>query len=124
LNQPVRARIRIAAVIALALFAIVFSASDIVLPWHPYGAVGFTSNRRVGVTSVTPNSHAAKMGVRVGDRINFFALGPLERAVLNFNGTVMFGAAGSTQLHSSRRMAACGRSRWGSRFGIDRLRSI
>lgn len=88
-----RAAVRNAFVVFLALIGIAFSVSDIVLPWHPYGVMGFAIARSATVVAVTPESQAARAGIRVGDRVDFRAMSPNARAA--FNGSVLFGAIGT-----------------------------
>jgi hypothetical protein len=87
-----RAAVRNAFVVLLASIGIFYSVSDIVVPWHPYGIMGFVAARDT-VVFVIPKSHAAQAGLRVGDRVDFRAMSPIAR--VNFNGFVLFGAAGS-----------------------------
>jgi len=81
------------AVLILASVAIFFSVSDIVVPWHPYGVLGFVLRPDARVVYVKPQSQVAQAGIRVGDRVDLNAISQSVRAA--FNGTVIFGAVGT-----------------------------
>ncbi len=69
-------------VIALAVFALAFTAPDIVLPWRPFSTFGFNAMPAGRITGIIPGLAAARAGVRANDRVDLAKLTPHERRYL------------------------------------------
>jgi len=77
----VKAQFRAVVVVALAAISLVYTAPDLILPWHPWGNFGMTeavtSRTEATIASVDPGGPAARAGIRVGDKIDLAAM-PLD----------------------------------------------
>ncbi|HTU81732.1 MAG TPA: hypothetical protein VMF61_06360 [Candidatus Acidoferrales bacterium] len=73
----VRAVVRVAFILLTASVAVVTSLSDLLIPWQPYAAFGFSANRSGDVTWAGQAAQGA--GLHAGDRIDFAGLTPAER---------------------------------------------
>ena len=71
---------RVCVVAFIALSALLYTAGDIVDPWHPWGTFGFDTDGRSVVTDVDASDSAA--GLRVGDVIDVMRMPFADRAQL------------------------------------------
>src|ERR1700733_10562869 len=72
-----RTIVRTLCIVTLTAIAVTLNASDLALPWHPYGWSGLVVQNGDTVHEVTP--FAAREGVRAGDKIDLHGRPPAER---------------------------------------------
>jgi hypothetical protein len=72
-----RATLRIAFIVLATAFALLVTAPDIALPWHPWSWYGFNARRTGEIVRV--DREAAERGLRVGDVALVARLAPLDR---------------------------------------------
>lgn len=71
-------------VVLLAVIALMLTAPDIILPWHPFSSFGFSGTPDGKIAGINAGSPAARAGIRLGDRIDISKLGPRERRMVSF----------------------------------------
>ncbi len=81
-------------VVAIAAFALAFTAPDILLPWKPFSTFGFNATPAGRITGVFPGLPAQRAGVHAGDRVDISKLTPHEQRYL----TVLSPARPGTQI--------------------------
>jgi hypothetical protein len=77
------APLRVFVVVAVALFSLFATATDVILPWHPTADFGFSVDAEGRVLDVKPHSPGGRAGIVAGDTIDFAATPFESRRFLN-----------------------------------------
>lgn len=77
-----RALVRTAVIVLFTALALIVNGGDILLPWHPFSTLGFSSTFDGTVTAVDPQT--ARAGLRPGDRIDVPRLSIADRMKVGY----------------------------------------
>jgi hypothetical protein len=102
-----RSTLRLWFIVLATAFAVLVTAPDLILPWHPWSSFGFSAN---GGQVVAVDAQAARSGLHPGDQIAISRLGAQERVRLQ-NVPVTYAPVGAVlrvPLTSGRTVALVG----------------